>query len=63
MPCGGCSALHEVNPNFFLKKRNIMCPPFSNFLEQSPLFLDLLTSFIKPFKTSDFSEYVSHVLT
>ena len=22
MPCGGCSALHEVNPNFFYKKKS-----------------------------------------
>ena len=30
-------------------------PPFSNFLEQKSLFLDLLISFIKSFKTSDLS--------
>ena len=34
--------------------RNIMCPPPLLFLEQKSTFLDLLISFIKPFKTSDF---------
>ena len=43
--------------------RNIICIPFSTFLEQKSLFLNLLISFIKSIKTSDFSHYVSHVMT
>ena len=42
--------------------RNICVHPSSLFLEQKSLFLDLLISFLKPFKTSDFSNHVSHVL-
>ena len=37
-------------------------PPSTLFLEQRSLFLDLLTSSIKPFKTSDFSKHVSLAL-
>ena len=48
--------------------KNIKCPPphphppSTLFLEQRSLFLDLLTSSIKPFKTSDFSKHVSLAL-
>ena len=43
---------------------NIMCHPSSPiFPEQKSLFLDLLISFIKSFKTLDFSKYVCHVTT
>ena len=38
-------------------------PPSPLFLEQESLFLYLLISFIKPFKTSDFSKHVSHIMT
>ena len=37
-------------------------PPSPLFLEQKTLFLDLLTSFIKLFKTSDFSKIISDIL-
>ena len=37
------------------KKHVLSPPPFSNFLGQKFLFLDLLISFIKSFKTSDLS--------
>ena len=43
---------------------NIVCTPSSPiFLEQKSLLLDLLISFIKSFKTLDFSKHVSHVTT
>ena len=41
---------------------NITCPPSTLFLKQKFLFLDLLISFIKPLKTSDFSKHVSLAL-
>ena len=58
--------VHGVNPpiNIFIQifpldKKHDM-PPFSIF--SGAQFLDLLISFIKLSKTSDFSKYVSHVM-
>ena len=42
---------------------NMFFPTSQLFLEHRSLFLDLLISFIKPFKTLDFSKHVSHVTT
>ena len=46
-------------------KKHALPPPSPPppFLEQKLLFLDLLTLFMKPFKTSDFSKHISHILT
>ena len=38
-------------------------PPSPIFLEHKSLFLDLLISFVKSFKTLNFSKHVSHVTT
>ena len=46
-----------------LDKKHHVSPRSPLFLVQKFLFLNLLTSFIKPFKTSDFSKHDSHVLT
>ena len=65
--------LHGVSPPLFYPlpiqrspswwETSCVPPPFSLFLEQKSLSLDLLISFVKPFKNSDLLKYVSHVIT
>ena len=42
---------------------DIQLPLSDTYFKQNSIFPDLLTSFIKPFKMSDFSKHLCHVMT